>query len=227
MSDSHLEFLPESGPVQQLMVLLHGVGAEPGQMQSLMRTLRAHFPQSAYLMPSGWHAYDGGPVGRQWFSLAGIDDSNRPARVAESVTRLCTWVKAAQQRLGVAPEATALIGFSQGAILSLEAVQADEDLAGRVLAFGGRYAVLPDSAPRKTTLHLFHGSADPIIPPRHSEAAMQRLAELEGGDATLDIAQGIAHELHPALVDSAIYRLTNHIPLRIWQAAMSAQSNPG
>ena len=40
------------------------------------------------------------------------------------------------------------------------------------------------------------------------------------GDATLDIAQGVGHELHPALVDSALFRLTSHIPHRTWRAAL-------
>ena len=50
---------------------------------------------------------------------------------------------------------------------------------------------------------------------------LDRLAALQG-DATVDIAQGVGHELHPALIDRALYRLRNHIPLRTWQAALGA-----
>lgn len=220
-SGATLEFLPESGPVQQLMVLLHGVGATPTQMLSLARTLRAHFPQAAYLIPAGWDAHDVVPGGRQWFSLNGISDDNRIERVAASVPRLNAWVKQAQQRLKVEPAATALIGFSQGAILSLEAVAADTDLAGRVLAFSGRYARLPEAAPARTTLHLFHGSDDAVIPSRHSLEAVKHLSTLPDADVTLDIAEGIGHDVHAALVDSALHRLTHHVPVRIWRAAMS------
>ena len=42
------------------------------------------------------------------------------------------------------------------------------------------------------------------------------------GDATLDIAQGVGHELHPSLIDSALHQLTHHIPHRTWRAAMGA-----
>ena len=92
---------------------------------------------------------------------------------------------------------------------------------GRVLAFAGRYATLPLHAPRHTTLHLFHGAEDPVIPVRYARVAMQRLAELQG-DATIDIAEGVGHELPPALVDCAIHRLRTHIPHRTWAAALGA-----
>ena len=36
--------------------------------------------------------------------------------------------------------ATALIGFSQGAIMALESIKAEPGLASRVIAFNGRYA---------------------------------------------------------------------------------------
>ena len=41
-------------------------------------------------------------------------------------------------------------------------------------------------------------------------------------DATVDIAQGVGHEVHPALIERALFRLRNHIPLRTWQAALGA-----
>jgi phospholipase/carboxylesterase len=116
---------------------------------------------------------------------------------------------------------TALVGFSQGAILALETAQAEDGLAGRVLAFGGRYAVLPDHAPRETTLHLLHGAQDTVMPARHAREALDRLGQL-GGDATLDIAEGVGHELHPVLMAEAIRRLRTHIPYRTWQAALGA-----
>jgi phospholipase/carboxylesterase len=47
------------------------------------------------------------------------------------------------------------------------------------------------------------------------------LAALKG-DATLDVASSVAHELHPALIDSALHRLRSHVSMRTWQAAMAA-----
>ena len=216
-----IEWLPEQQPAPQLMILLHGVGANAAGLQPLARTLRAAFPQAALLAPDAPHPFDGGGAGRQWFSVRGIDEDNRVDRVQAALPALRDWVRATQQRLGVSPQATALVGFSQGAIMALELAQMEDGIAGRVLAFAGRYARLPSVAPALTTLHLLHDAADPVMPAGLAREALQHLGAL-GGDATLDIAQGIGHELHPALVDSALHRLRSHIPQRTWREALGA-----
>jgi phospholipase/carboxylesterase len=153
--------------------------------------------------------------------VEGLTPETWPQRVAQALPGLRAWVQAQQQRLGVGPAATALGGFSQGAILSLALALQDDGIAGRVLAFGGCFTAQPMVAPRLTTLHLFHGDDDRVIPADGSRQALAWLADLQG-DATLDIAQGVGHELHPALIDCALQRLKTHIPQRTWQAAMGA-----
>ncbi|MEY8879460.1 MAG: esterase [Leptothrix sp. (in: b-proteobacteria)] len=220
---AYLEVLPVEGAPQQLMLLLHGVGANAQNLMPLGRALQAHFPQAAIVSLQGYDAFDGMPhdgSARQWFSVRGAIEAERPARVAEVLPRLIGDVRAHQRRLGIGAAASALVGFSQGTILSLEAVAAADGLVGRVLAFSGRYATLPAQAPQLTTLHFFHGAADPVIPAQHARAAIEHLARLDGADATVDIAEGVGHELHVGLLDRALFRLTHHIPARSWREAL-------
>ena len=219
------QWLPLHGRAEQLMLLFHGWGARAADMAPLARQLRLAFPQAAMLAPEGFEPADQGGPGRQWFSLIGVTEENRPGRVAAVLPRLSAWVRAAQAATGLGPVHTALVGFSQGAILSLELAQAEDGLAGRVLAFAGRYARLPTAAPAGTTLHFLHGADDAVIPAAQSRLAIERLAALHG-DATLDIAQGVGHALPPALVATAIGRLQTHIPHRTWQAALGQLPGP-
>lgn len=223
--DLALEWLPAQGDVEQLIVLLHGAGADGHSLAPLARALRAEFPQSAVLAPNAPLPGEGGS-GHQWFPAAGITEDNRPERVAAAVAALGPWLAAQQQRLHAGRAATALGGFSQGAIVALEAVLADDGVAGRVLAFGGRFARLPQAAPRLSTLHLFHGGADAVIPAQHARAALEAMQVLRG-DATVDIAEGVGHVLHPVLVERAIWRLRHHIPARTWRAALGADPAAG
>jgi phospholipase/carboxylesterase len=217
-----IEWLPARGAPEQLLILLHGVGASGSGMAGLAQMLRNEFPQAAVLAPDAPHPFDGGGgFGRQWFSVAGIDEASRVERVAAALPALLAWVQATQRRLGVGTAATALAGFSQGGILALEAAALEDGLAGRVLAFGARYARLPAAAPRHTTVHLFHGAADPVIAATHARAALEHLGALNG-DATMDVAEGIGHELHPVLAQRALFRLRHHIPARTWAAALGA-----
>jgi len=218
--DLPIEWLPADSPPPQLLILLHGWGGHGASMQPLAEALRGAFAQAAILAPDApWPGDEG--QGRQWFSTRDLDDETRVARVQDVLPDLLAWVRMQQRRLGVGAPATAIAGFSQGAILGLELSALADGAVGRVLAFAGRYAALPARAPESTTLHLFHGGADEVIPARHAREALNHLGALNG-DATLDVAQGVGHVLHPALSDSARHRLTHHIPYRTWRAALGS-----
>ena len=214
-----IEWLPAEGTPQQLILLLHGWGSDGRAMAPLAQALRSAFPQAAVLAPDAPHAFERGGLARQWYGVDDLTPEVWPRRVAAALPALRDWVLAQQQRLGVAPAATAVGGFSQGAILSLALAVQEDGIAGRVLAFGGCFTTQPLAAPRLTTVHLFHGDDDRVIPADGSRQALTWLGELQG-DATVDIAQGIGHELHPVLIDCALQRLQTHIPLRTWQAAL-------
>ncbi len=215
-----IELRPEARPPRQLYILLHSVGGNSAELLPLAQQLQDHYPDAAFLLPSAPQPFDGGGVHRrQWFSVTGITEENRPVRVAEAMPQLFALVKQAQDRLNVLPPDTALVGFSQGAIMALEYSKAHDGSVGRVISFSGRYAALPEKAPELTTLHLLHGENDDVIPAAHTRAAYQRLSELRG-DVTLDIASGVGHELHPALIERAIQRLETCVPLRSWERAL-------
>jgi phospholipase/carboxylesterase len=202
------DLLPESplaGRPEQLLILLHGAQDTPAAMRPLAGALRAAFAQALVLGPA-----DLVPP----FAEA-------EATLAEVLSRLRAWVAAAQQASGVGPAATAIAGFGEGALAALELAAAFDGLAGRVLAFGGRYAALPTRAPEETTIHLFHGADDEVVPVAQARTALERLGAL-GGDATIDIAGRTGHLLAPVLIDCALHRLRTHIPARTWAAALGS-----
>ena len=224
-----IEWLPERGHPEQLIVLLHGFGADGRAMAPLAQALRHPFAQAALLAPDAPQAVDPadadapGPhaAPRQWYGVEGLTPELWPQRVAAALPPLQTWIAAQQQRLGVSPAATALAGFSQGAVVALALALQHDGLVGRVLSFGGCLTAQPVAAPRHTTLHLFHGEDDTVIPADGTRQALAWLSALQG-DATMDIASAVGHTLHPALIDCALHRLQTHIPLRTWQAALGA-----
>ena len=218
-----LEYLPAAGPPDLLFLLFHGVGARPYDMLPAMDRLAAEYPQAALVAlpaPDPFDAVPGGGSGTQWFSVKGIDEHNRPARVDAAMPGFVQAVRAQQARFGVEWPRTALVGFSQGAIMALEAVQQEPRLAGRVLAFSGRHARLPTHVPQDTTVHLLHGMDDRVVPPGPAVAAARQLVGL-GADVTADVLPGIGHELHPHLIERAVEQLRGFLPKRAWREALS------
>ena len=216
-----IELLPDNGPAKQLFILLHGVGAKPSDLLPLAYQFRNEFPGAAFVLPDGIYPFDGGNSGRQWFSISGVTEETRPARVAESMPALHELVRQAQDRHKILQSDTALAGFSQGGIMALEYSLVHDGGVGRVLAFSGRFARLPEKAPGLTTLHLLHGEDDRVMPVAHAYTAYARLTELQG-DATLDVASSVGHEIHTALAERAIYRMQTCIPLRSWRQALNS-----
>ncbi|MBL0728757.1 esterase [Piscinibacter sp. HJYY11] len=221
MTASALAHLPPSGPTELLFLLFHGVGEDASKMTPLAQRLAAEYPQAAVICLNAPDPFEGeGGQGWQWFSPAGLTEASRVERVAAALPRFIAVVRAVQQQFHMGWERTALAGFSQGAVMSLEAVQAEPQLAGRVLAFAGRHATPPAHAPVDTTVHLFHGMTDRVIPPGPAIDSAERLVAL-GGDVTADVLPHIGHELHPALMDKAIEQLRTFLPKKVWREAMS------
>jgi phospholipase/carboxylesterase len=215
--------LPASGAPELLFLLFHGVGASALHMAPLAAALAAEYPQAVVHCldaPDTFDGVPGGGTGYQWFSVRGVTEANRVERVAATLPRFIALVRQQQTRFGVDWQRTALAGFSQGAIVALEAVQAEPRLAGRVLAFSGRHASPPLHAPDDTTLHLLHGLADGVMPPGPAIDAAERLVAL-GGDVTADLLPGIGHELHPRLIAKAIGQLRSFLPKKVWRDALA------
>lgn len=214
--------LPADGAPTLLFLLMHGHGQDETAMQPLAIRLAEAYPQAVVLCLRAPHPADGSAAdaaGYQYFSRSGLDDAERITRVRAVLPAFIAEVRALQRHFAVDWASTALAGYSQGGIVALEAVQAEPRLAGRVLAFGARHAEPPTHAPEDTTVHLFHGLRDAVIPPALPVDSAERLLAL-GGDVTADILPGIGHELHPALMAQALEQLRNFLPKRLWREAM-------
>lgn len=227
MIHAGLAHLPASGRAELLFLLYHGFGATAAAMAPLAARLAAEYPQAAVLGLDAPDAAGGaaggdaqGAAGFQWFAAQGVTEANRAERVAAALPDFIASVRRLSTHFELPWERTALAGFSQGAIMALEAVQAEPQLAGRVLAFSGRHATAPMHAPRDTTVHLLHGLDDRVIPCGPVIDSAQRLVAL-GGDVTADVLPGIAHELHPVLIDKAIEQLRTFLPKKVWREVLA------
>lgn len=175
----------------QLVLLFHGVGSSAANLAPVGESIAQARPGAAVVSVDAPHASTLGS-GREWFSVLGVTEQNRPQRVAEAMPLFLQSVARWQQATGVGVEATALVGFSQGAILALESTQVDRaPAAGRVIALAGRFAEPVRRAPAGV-IHLIHGEVDQVVPTRFSVDAERALKAL-GAGVTLDLLPGLGH----------------------------------
>ncbi|MDE2121462.1 MAG: esterase [Betaproteobacteria bacterium] len=212
-----------AGPVQQLVLLFHGVGADEHDMLPLGRRLAAEFPQACVVSVRAPHACAAGR-GYQWFGVQGIDEQNRVERVARALPQFLETVRDWQRETAASVAQTALVGFSQGGIMALESTRDREAPAGRVASIGGRFARLPGQPTAGTTLHLLHGKRDPVMPYALTIEAAEHLVRL-GADVTADVLPFVGHEAGPEVAECLVQRLRTYVPLRVWREALA--SDPG
>ena len=219
MKHDHFVVQSPSAPAKQLLLLFHGVGDNPVSMGQIGSWFAPHFPDAMIISIGGVEPCGPAP-GRQWFSVQGVTEANRQARIDAIMPTFIETVRYWQQQSGVGPHATALIGFSQGAIMSLEGVKASSELASRVIAFNGRYATLPTAATTATTVHLIHGGEDRVIDLAHAVAAQEALTEA-GGDVTLDIVDDLGHAIDDRSMEFALNHLRYTVPKHYFDEALS------
>lgn len=175
MKYDHIVVQNPSLPATQLFLLYHAAGDNPIAMSEIGRWFSDAFPHALVVSIGAPEQDDEG--GFHWFDPSAADPQRA---ITEAMEGFIASVRHWQKQSCVKADATALIGFSQGATMVLEAVKTQSDLAGRVVAFSGRYATLPQQAGTRTTIHLIHGDNDTVLPLTHALDAEERLTALGG-----------------------------------------------
>lgn len=225
MQHDHFVVQSPATPPQQLLLLFHGVGDNPVAMGEIGRWFAPLFP-NALIVSVGGPQPCGPAPGRQWFSVQGVTEENRQPRIDDIMPTFIDTVRYWQQHSGVTPAATALIGFSQGAIMSLESVKAAPDLVSRVIAFNGRFGTVPDSLNSTTTIHLIHGGDDNVVPLHHAVKGQEALLQT-GADVTLDIVEDLGHAIDQRSMQLALDHLRYTVPKHYFDEALGGGAKPG
>ena len=177
-----------------LFLLFHGVGATPDSLIPLAERIAGQQPQAAVVSVCAPYPSDLSNAGYQWFSVRGVTEENRPQRIQAVLAEFIQAIRDWQSATGCGAQNTTLIGFSQGAIMSLSLTQQDGDIpASRVVSLSGRFATLPDKAPA-VSLHLLHGKQDGVMDWRLTQQAYEQLQQL-GAGVTLDLFDDLGHSI--------------------------------
>src|SRR4051812_24029638 len=95
----------------RLVLLFHGVGSSAANLVPLGDAIAQAQPDAVVVSVDGPHASTLGS-GREWFSVVGITEQNRPQRIAEVMPLFLQTVHKWQQESGIGPDRTVLVGFS-------------------------------------------------------------------------------------------------------------------
>jgi phospholipase/carboxylesterase len=193
MHDSSL-MLAQPEASDQLVLLFHGVGSSAKDLAPVGQALAQARPRATVVSVEAPHPSQMGR-GKEWFSVVGITEENRPQRIAQAMPLFLQTIEHWQGVTDIGPDRTVLVGFSQGAIMSLESTQASLDstaAAHTVISLAGRFAIPVRRAPADVRLHLVHGEQDGVVQTKWSVEAASQWRAL-GSSVTLDLVPGLGH----------------------------------
>jgi phospholipase/carboxylesterase len=187
------------GPARQLVVLLHGVGADGEDLIGLAPALAERLPHAAFVAPDGPEPCDMAPMGRQWFSLRDRRPEVLLAGVQASAPILESFLDAELAREALGPPQLALVGFSQGTMMALHVALRRAPALAAVLGYSGAL-VGPErlAAERRSQppVFLVHGDADDVVPVQALFAAVEALQAAEI-PVQWAVRRGLPHAIDP------------------------------
>src|SRR5689334_11267431 len=110
---------PRSGEAKNLVVFLHGYGADGNDLIDIGRAWQEMLPDTAFVSPHAVEPCGQAPVGRQWFPLTFRDPDERWVGVNKAAPTLDAFLDSELERHKLPPSALALVGFSQGTMMAL------------------------------------------------------------------------------------------------------------
>jgi phospholipase/carboxylesterase len=191
---------PRSGPAQQLVVFLHGYGADGNDLIEIGRAWQQILPQAAFVSPHAPEPCGQAPVGRQWFPLTFRDPNERWVGVNKAAPLLERFLEAELARHKLPPAALALVGFSQGTMMALHVGLRRTVAPAAIVGYSGLLVLPPDlkveafaaEIKSRPPVLLVHGDSDDLIPVQALFQAAQGLAALEV-PAEWHLSTGIGH----------------------------------
>src|SRR5438128_891604 len=191
---------PRSGTAKRLVVFLHGYGADGNDLIEIGRAWQPLLPDTAFVSPHAPEPCAGAPTGRQWFALTFRDPDERWRGVNAAAPILNAFLDAELAQRQLPPSALALVGFSQGTMMSLHVGLRRAVPPAAIVGYSGVF-VLPDKAKAdavrgdlkgKPPVLLIHGDQDDLIPVQALLQGAQDLAALEV-PVEWHISKGIGH----------------------------------
>lgn len=189
---------PASGAKpESLVILLHGYGSNGEDLIGMAPYWAKELPNTEFVSPDAFDPCEMG-YGYQWFSLRSWLPAHMQQAAEANAAKLNAYIDAKIAEYGLSPDRVALVGFSQGTMMSLLiAPRRRVPLAG-VLGYSGALlggeALIGDTTAVRMPIHLVHGDLDPVV----TVAAWYHATEtLKKADyvVTGNVTRGLVHSI--------------------------------
>lgn len=194
---------PSSGnSPKQMIIFVHGYGADGNDLIGLANYFQSTLPEVIFLSPHAPEACSMNPSGYQWFDLTSTDPAVLWSKILVAADHLNEFIDSKLLEYNIAEENLALIGFSQGTMMSLHVSLRRKNTMAAVLGYSGRLIgadLLKDDLISKPSIYLIHGDQDPMVPYQESLTAEKVLKEY-----SIDIKTHISEHTQHSIAEDGL-----------------------
>lgn len=174
-------YKPRSGGApKQLVMLLHGWGADGPNLIDLADVISPVLPDAQFVAPNAPYPCEANPFGYQWFSLMDRQPQHMLEGARGAATIVNKFLDDQLAALSLDNSKLILIGFSQGTMTALHVAMRRTPQIAALVGFSGALVgadVLPREIAARPPVCLIHGEMDDVV----SFGAMGHAAEALAG----------------------------------------------
>ena len=176
------------GAAQQLVVLLHGWGADGPNLIDLADMFAPVLPDAQFIAPNAPYVCEVNPYGYQWFSLMDRHPQHMLTGARGAADILNHFLDEQLKALSLDNSKLILIGFSQGTMTGLHVALRRAPQIAALVGFSGALIgvdTLAQEVISRPPICLIHGEMDDVVPFASMKAAADALK-----------AHGVPVEMH-------------------------------
>jgi phospholipase/carboxylesterase len=205
---------PESAP-KQLVVLCHGYKSNGRQLLHIADRWTDILPHAALALPHAPYICNRRILrflpfainsdARMWYQIHGRGLAAQEAGVRSAAHLLDSFIDSELARLSLPPDAYALAGFSQGAVLVLHTGLRRRVAPRAIIAMSGgpvNPRALETEVQNRAPVMLLHGEEDAVVSVSYSQAAEKELSSL-GVPVEALYSPKLGHDVDEASIDPA------------------------
>ena len=162
---------------QKVLIFLHGYGSDPESFSDVGKYIVENVENTDAVLPYGFKFCARCGLGYEWFPMDSDNILDWKKDISFASNKMIEFLDAVKEKYNITSENIILGGFSQGAMLALDAgIRAE---VGHIIAFSGllvNESVL-DQKSMNTKIALIHGDADEVLPLSSMLAAVDEFKE--------------------------------------------------
>ena len=197
---------------EQLIILLHGWGADGTDLINLAPHITAQFPHSVICAPDGPEPCSANPMGRQWFDL-GVDATLIDEGPSKAFPGLQNILMALMEQFKIPASQMAVAGFSQGGMMALYGGVRMAEAPGAIISIAGALLApnqMAQAVTAKPPVLLVHGKDDQVVPFQAMDMA-KLVLEANGVKVETLACEGVGHGISEEGLKRMIAFMTDHL----------------